>query len=117
MWLLPPLGELIADHGIAGRVIHAPAGARTGSRQGQDRPDFYVIPLHMRLLFPQELPLLVEMGAFDCWHVTVTSTAAHLGDRVIVKFAIANSTDPWQQIKTAHRVITHRQSNVSYRGG
>lgn len=29
-----------------------------------DRPDFFVIPLHMRLLFPQELPLLVEMAGF-----------------------------------------------------
>jgi SAM-dependent methyltransferase len=27
-----------------------------------DRPDFFVVPLEMRLLFPQELPLLVEMG-------------------------------------------------------
>ena len=28
------------------------------------RSDFFVIPLHLRQLFPQELPLLVEMGGF-----------------------------------------------------
>jgi SAM-dependent methyltransferase len=28
------------------------------------RPDFFVTPLHLRQLFPQELPLLVEMAGF-----------------------------------------------------
>ena len=29
-----------------------------------DRKDFVVIPLHLRQLFPQELPLLIELGGF-----------------------------------------------------
>ena len=27
-----------------------------------DQKDFLVMPLHMRALFPQELPLLIELG-------------------------------------------------------
>ena len=29
-----------------------------------DRKDFVVVPLHLRLLFPRELPLLIELGGF-----------------------------------------------------
>jgi SAM-dependent methyltransferase len=55
------LGELILEettyYDAASQVNHT-----TWFWSTPDRPDFFVIPLHMRLLFPQELPLLVEMG-------------------------------------------------------
>jgi len=55
------LGELIleetTDYDAVSQVSRA-----TWFWSTPDRPDIFVIPLHMRLLFPQELPLLVEMG-------------------------------------------------------
>src|SRR5262249_17515797 len=55
------LGELIleetTDYDAVSQVSRA-----TWFWSTPDQLDFFVIPLHMRLLFPQELPLLVEMG-------------------------------------------------------
>lgn len=53
------LGELtleqISDYDVANQVLRA-----TWYWSAQDRPDFLVIPMYLRQIFPQELILLVE---------------------------------------------------------
>lgn len=57
------LGELTLeetdDYDAASQINYA-----TWYWSAPDKPDFLVTPLHLRQLFPQELPLLIALGRF-----------------------------------------------------
>src|SRR5215831_4291286 len=75
-----------------------------------DRPDIFCDPTATcGYCFPGTA-ILVEMGAFDRWHVTVTSTASTIGGQRHRQICFANSPDLGNKWTVRIGFIYHEQS-------